>query len=226
MKVIIQSPTRNIKLSKGFYTKANFQNLPGTNYFCDGTSIIELNESQFCRPGVKLLAKSWKEEVKKLTRICSVTTTDDGFLIGDASGLWIYLVESDENIEIPTNFSASLFGNNQGLSIETPDYDKTVSVWEVIGFKLAMGNKEQGWASLKHEDGLSVSIMAPNVCPHAFLNPSISFFNGKNNIDVISKIRDLKIPIYEEISHFNKEGIVDNIIVSDPGNIGFFIFSD
>lgn len=46
------------------------------------------------------------------------------------------------------------------------------------------------------------------------------------NLAVIKKIRELNIPIVEEISTFNKEGIVDNIIIRDPGGYGFFIFSD
>lgn len=48
----------------------------------------------------------------------------------------------------------------------------------------------------------------------------------KSNLAIIQKIRDLQIPITEEITHFNKEGIVDNIIIRDPGGLGFFIFND
>ena len=45
-------------------------------------------------------------------------------------------------------------------------------------------------------------------------------------MEVIGKVRELGIPIAEEITHFNKEGLVDNIIIRDPGGYGFFIFSD
>ena len=52
-------------------------------------------------------------------------------------------------------------------------------------------------------------------------------FNGKeNNPKVIQNIRNVGIPIAEEITTFNKEGIVDNIIIQDPGGYGFFIFND
>jgi len=54
----------------------------------------------------------------------------------------------------------------------------------------------------------------------------LTYFNGKQNLEVIEKIRNNAIPITEEITHFNKEGIVDNIIIRDPGGYGFFIFSD
>ncbi len=54
----------------------------------------------------------------------------------------------------------------------------------------------------------------------------MTFFNGKDNLNLIAKIREAGIPITEEITHFNKENIVDNIIIRDPGGYGFFIFSD
>jgi len=73
---------------------------------------------------------------------------------------------------------------------------------------------------------MAVSFMQPNSCPHLFFNPSMTYFNGKNNLPIIAKIREAGIPITEEITHFNQEGIVDNIIIRDPGGYGFFIFSD
>jgi len=54
----------------------------------------------------------------------------------------------------------------------------------------------------------------------------LTYFNGKQNLKVIEQIRNNGISITEEITHFNKEGIVDNIIIRDPGGYGFFIFSD
>jgi len=68
--------------------------------------------------------------------------------------------------------------------------------------------------------------MQPYSCPHLFFNPSMTFFNGKENLQIIERIRNLDIPITEEIREFNKEGIADNIIIRDPGGYGFFIFSD
>jgi hypothetical protein len=43
---------------------------------------------------------------------------------------------------------------------------------------------------------------------------------------VIQKIRDLNIPITEEITAFNTECIVDNVIIRDPEGFGFFVFND
>jgi hypothetical protein len=69
--------------------------------------------------------------------------------------------------------------------------------------------------------------MKPNICPHLFFNPSMTYFNGKEgNPKVIAKVRELDIPIAEEITHFSKDGSVDNIIIRDPGGYGFFLFND
>jgi hypothetical protein len=68
--------------------------------------------------------------------------------------------------------------------------------------------------------------MKPLTCLHLFFNPSLTYFNGGNNLAVIENIRKLGIPITEEITHFNKDGIVDNIIIRDPGGFGFFVFND
>ena len=69
--------------------------------------------------------------------------------------------------------------------------------------------------------------MNPLMCPHLFFNPSLTYFNGKeNNPKVIKRLRELKITITEEITHFNDKGIADNVIICDPGGYGFFIFND
>ena len=53
-----------------------------------------------------------------------------------------------------------------------------------------------------------------------------NYFNGKNNLEIIEKIRSEGIEFTQEITEFNKEGIVDNVILRDPGGYGFFLFSD
>jgi hypothetical protein len=119
-----------------------------------------------------------------------------------------------------------VLGNFVGLSIESVDIAKSTEVWKELGFKIN-GAPEQGWVSCINDDELTINIMKPFMCPHLFFNPSLTYFNGKeNNPVVIQEIRNLKVPISEEITHFNDKGIVDNIIIRDPGGYGFFIFND
>ena len=89
-----------------------------------------------------------------------------------------------------------------------------------------MGNIEQGWVVFQNEEKATVSFMMPNSCPHLFFNPSLNYFNGKNNLAVIEKIKKAEISFTEEITHFNSNGMVDNVIVRDEGGLGFFVFSD
>ena len=226
MKVIVQSPTPNLNKSKAFYTQLNFTPLEDGMSFTDGKSIIEINESPFARPGIKLLADSWTQHVEQLSSHTKVAKTEGGYLLGDGSGTWIYLIETTTFPAIPEDCPTSLLGNNAGVCIETIDITFSLSVWNILGFKITQGGIEQGWIALSDDEGNGLSLMVPNCCPHLFLNPSITYFNGTNNPAIIENIRTTGVSITEEITQFNKEGIVDNIILSDPGNIGFFIFND
>ncbi len=226
MKVIIQTPTPDLQESIKFYTQLQFTQLGEKPLFTDGKSIIEINENRFARPGIKLLSSSWKNVAEQLQSFTHVKKLDEGYLLGDGSGTWIYLIETSEFPEIPADCPTSLLGTNFGISIETIDIGFAQKIWNLLGFSTTQGSSEQGWISLSDDDGNSLSLMVPNCCPHLFLNPSISYFNGAGNPAIIEKIRATGISITEEITHFNKEGKVDNIILSDSGNIGFFIFND
>lgn len=104
--------------------------------------------------------------------------------------------------------------------------EKAIQIWQLLDFKQTMGGVEQGWICLTNEAGFTVSLMKPYSCPHLFFNPSLSYFNGADNLAVIEKVRATAIPITQEITHFNPKGIVDNVILRDPSGLGFFIFSD
>ncbi len=229
MQSIIHTPTNKLENSVSFYQKLGFKQLVDkTNtYFTDGMALIEVNSDRLARAGVKLYKSSWKREVTKLKKLTAVHKTEKGYLLSDPNGVWIYLVEGELKLNRKSaKKSFSVLGNYAGLSVETTDIDKSVAVWTALGFE-KNGSPDQGWVACRSEDGLVVNIMNPLMCPHLFFNPGITYFNGKeNNPKVIKRIRSLKIPITEEITHFNDKGIVDNIIIRDPGGYGFFIFND
>lgn len=229
MKTIIQTPTSRLKESVEFYKNLEFQIIPteGLVTVTDGKVLIEINEDRYARPSIKLLNSSWKKTVSELEKLTEVITVKNGFLLSDASGVWIYLMEREELCypEI-SDISPSILGDFGGFSLETIGIKSSIEIWELLGFTKYMGSVEQGWLSLKNEDEFTVSIMKPNNCPHLFFNPSLTYFNGEKNLEIIEKIRKLDIPITEEITYFNQEGVVDNIILRDPAGFGFFIFND
>lgn len=229
MKSIIQTPTPSIGASKEYYTSIGFSRISNENplLYSDGKSIIEINPDRYARSGVKLYNSSWKDTVKNIQEITYVEKIDTGYLLSDPSGTWIYLIESEENIDYNIkSIKPSVLGNNAGLSLESTDINLSVKLWKLVSFTNQEGSVDQGWITLTNNDGLTISLMKPNICPHLFFNPSLTFFNGENNLKIIEKIRVLKIPITEEITHFNSEGAVDNIIIRDPGGLGFFLFND
>ncbi|WP_163708520.1 hypothetical protein [Mangrovibacterium lignilyticum] len=229
MKAIIQTPTNKLDDSLDFYSRLNFEliELNERTIFSDGKAIIEVNPDRYARAGLKLYADNWRDIADELQEMTPVIQTRTGFLLADPSGSMIYLEECGT---LPSYdlaaIQTSVLGNFAGLSLETTDLQKSLAIWLKLGFKITSGSAEHGWMSLIGPSGFTVSIMKILNCPHLFFNPSLSYFNGQNNPAIIQKIRELDIPITEEITVFNDEGIVDNIIIRDRGGLGFFIFND
>lgn len=229
MNTFFQTPTNNLRLSLDFYKKLNFKILSTKNptLVSDGNAIIEINPDRFARAGVKFYKNNWATTVEQLQKMTKVSPIENGYLLSDKSGVWIYLMESNSTVNFDlSEVKNSTLGNFAGLSLETTDIQQSIEIWKILGFVRTMGSIEQGWVAYENQDKMAVSFMQPNSCPHLFFNPSMTYFNGKNNLPIIAKIREAGIPITEEITHFNQEGIVDNIIIRDPGGYGFFIFSD
>lgn len=229
MQSLIHTPTNDVEISLEFYQKLGFKVIADKTetFVTDGKVVIEINPDRVARAGVKLYKKSWTREITKLKKLTVVHKMDKGFLLADPSGVWIYLVSGELSIKHnPVKESFSVLGNYAGISLESGDIARSVMVWKALGFKTS-GSPEQGWVACKNEDELVVNIMNPMMCPHLFFNPSLTYFNGKeNNPKVIKRLRELKIALSEEITHFNDKGIADNVIIRDPGGYGFFIFND
>lgn len=229
MKTIIHTPTPDLEQSIDFYRRLQFQQIahPDQTYFSDGQCIIYINPDRFARAGLQLFRESWEDVVETLQQKTAVTTTESGYLLATPSGTRVYLNRNAPELEVKlSDIPPSHLGKFAGLSLETTDMQVSIALWEILGFQPAMGSAEQGWIGLQNKEGFGVSLMSPNSCPHLFFNPSLTYFNGGQNLAVIKKVREAGIPITEEITHFNKEGMVDNIIIRDPGGYGFFVFND
>ncbi|MEM9822901.1 MAG: VOC family protein [Bacteroidota bacterium] len=229
MSAILQSKAIDLAQSQSFYQRLNFQLIEQSekSYVSDGKVIIELHTDRFARSGVQLYRSTWEAVLPRITPTQHIVDIEGGHLLSAPSGCWIYLMNGPAPFtELPQSDQATFFGNCAGLSLETTDMVRSIHFWEILGFKKTMGAIEQGWIGLANAEGFGLSIMKALACPHSFYNPSLSYFNGKNNLALIAKIRATGLPITEEITVFNPEGIVDNIIMRDPGGFGFFIFSD
>ena len=226
---IIQTPTGDLAASKTYYKKLNFTLLSedSPTLFTDGKMMIEINPDRYARVGLKLYKKDWQEELVVLKNNTTIIDIEGGHLVSDPNGVKVYLMDGEMkgNYKIAGE-SKAMPGNFAGLSIEAVNVIKTLEFWKVLGYKKTMGGIEQGWIAFENDSSIGISVMKPLVCPHLFFNPGLTFFNAGKNEPIIQKIRVAGIPIAEEITHFNKEGIVDNIIICDPGGLGFFVFND
>lgn len=228
MQTIIQTPTPNLSTSLDFYRRLNFQILNDSQptLVAEGNTIIEITPERTARAGVKLYQESWDKEVAALRKITTVSPIKNGYLLSDPSGMWIYLLNGQFKAPNPLATHKSDLGTCAGLSLESTAIHTAVSIWEALGFTKAMGDIEQGWVAYQNATGFGISLMQPMACPHLFFNPSLTYFNSGQNLAVIEKIRTAGIPITEEITAFNEQGIVDNVIIRDPGGFGFFVFND
>ena len=226
MKTIIQTPTPDLEKSKDFYDRLGFKRLcEDPVLYTDGRFIVEINPDPFTRPGLKLYADDWKSAAGKLGELTVVIEVLTGFVASDPNGIRVYL----ENGALEHEAGGESFGktgNFSGISVEAIAVAQTVEFWEALGFEKSQGDLAQGWAVFSNGGDIDVSIMGANTCPHLFFNPGLTFFNSGKNLDNIAKLRDASIPITQEITCFNKEGIADNVIINDPGGLGFFVFND
>ncbi len=226
---VVQTCTANLATSKDYYQRLGFTLLSEEKptLFTDGKFLLEINPENTARTGLKLYRKDWTNIIELLKKITAIVPFEGGHLVSDPNGVKVYLMDGEMKGTYKLDGESSAIpGNFAGLSIEAVDVAKTVDFWKILGYKKTMGGIEQGWITFENGSAVGISIMKPMMCPHLFFNPGLTFFNGGKNLPIIEKIRAASIPIAEEITVFNKEGLVDNVILCDAGGLGFFVFND
>lgn len=229
MDGIVQTSTADLAKSLHFYRQLNYTIVQEENpaLVTDGQVWIQINADRFARTGILLYRSNWEPLIDNLKKRTTLTAIESGYLVLSPSGTWVYLIQGNSPaVQNSATVSSSDLQNFAGVSLESIDIETSLDFWQLLGFSITMGGAEQSWISLKNTTGFTLSIMKPQVCPHLFYNPSLTYFNGKNNLEIIEHLRAKSIEFTQEISHFNTEGIVDNVIIRDPFGLGFFIFND
>ncbi len=227
-RAFIQTPTPDLEESLSFYTSLGFKRVSGleTVFVTDGKALIRINDDPLARAGVCLVAESPAKLIESCRTRAKVAPIKHGSMLIDPSGLKLFVAE-DPELEVPgLSEPFGTLGNFMGLSQETVDLDFSLSFWEMFGYEPASGGADQGWIQLSASNGLDISLMGPESCPHLTPVPGLTYFNSGRNPEVIKKIRAADIRISEEITCFSKDGSVDNVILHDPGGLGFFVFND
>jgi hypothetical protein len=229
MTAHVLTPTPGLHTSLGFYERLGFTELShaGAVFVTDGQVLIEIDPDRYARAGVRVMAEDPPAIAEALTHTAVVHHTERGYLMNDPSGVRVVLAGTQGTDANIAGAPVSRLGTFAGLSLESTDVPRSVAFWSALGYRVTAGEAGQGWITLGADGCPSISIMKPGVCPHLFFNPSLTYFNGKEgNPGVIEAVRRADVPIAEEITHFNTEGVVDNIVLRDPGGYGVFIFND
>lgn len=227
MEILIHTPTPGLEKSVDFYSRLGFEMISKNDptVFTDGQALVEINPDRTARTGVKIYGFA-AESMSGLRESTEVLEVGGGFAAADPNGIKVYLSHDPFPLEFERKETSSgLPGNYAGLCIEAHSPADTVKFWESIGFEFKSGDIGNGYASYGIGD-FEISIMKSGMCPHLFFNPSMTYFNHGKNLENIGKIRETGISIAEEITAFNEDGIADNIIIQDPGGLGFFVFND
>lgn len=228
MKTLLQTTYTSLHESKSFYEKLkyNVYEFEGLLIADDGVVQIILTNEKFKRKGLVIYSDILVEKIDTVKNEFDVVEIDDGFILNSPCGVWVYIYKGKGTDFLLNSEPSSILGKYAGLSLESINLEHSIQFWTELGFEVQMGNVNQGWLTMMNKEGFVLSIMQALNCPHQFFNPSLTYFNGNKNLEVINEIRKNDILITEEITHFNNDGIVDNIIIRDPMGLGFFIFND
>ncbi|MDC1401936.1 hypothetical protein N8333_01640 [Flavobacteriaceae bacterium] len=204
--LLVESPLREKNKSIAFYTKLGFEISQEKDLYLAKESrfIVLLNPASESQPALRVFGA---KETKS-------------FL--GPSGTLIHLVR--EKCPYSLGSLPSILGNYHGVSLETDTLQDSFTLWHKLGFKGTFSSTS-GWIELNNA-GQQLSIQKTNLCPHSFFNPSLTFFNGQKNKGIIDHIKQVELPIEEEVIFSAEEKIAQNIILKDPGGLGFFIFND
>ena len=227
MQLFLQTCTPNIQLSKNYFSALDFElkDLEGYTIAYDQQMHIMIDHNRGGRKGLTLIKENWDKEIAKITPHLRVIQKENVYYFISPSGTR-FALRAEAKIDIPVTQSKCMLGNYAGVSIETLDIESSMAVMQALGFEHNSGSMEQGWVGYTDQDQNVISLMAPFACPHLFMNPSGTFFNSGTNPKIIAEVRKKQIPIFEEITVFNSKSEVDNIIMQEPGGLGFFVFND
>ena len=222
-------PSPDLAITRAYFERLQFvvQAADQALWVGVGTWQFYVEAKANVRAGWRFYTDDAAREMERLQAYCSFKPSGNEWLGTDGNGIWIRLSEEEfPQPPIRQTEGKNLCGRFVGISQEVADLSKASELYQQLGFAVQAGSAESGWVSLLHANGTALSLMPYGVCPHLFFNPSLTFFNGGGNLPIIEQLRLAGVPIAQEITHFNQEGLVDNVILCDPSGLGIFVFND
>ena len=224
MTTTLITPTPDAAASERFYTSVGFRPL-GEGWFADVGLTVRVDPIRTARTALVLHGPVTAELVEALSAFGRVVEQGERRVARDPNGVLLVLDPTDAPA-VPDDLGPSVLGPFVGLSIESVDPVRTTAFWEAAGWSRTKGDPGQGWVTLEREGCIGLSVLGFGMCPHLFPNPGLTYFNHGQNPAVIAELRKRGVPFAEEITVFNEQGEVDNVILCDPGGTGFLVFND
>lgn len=219
MSLIFHSKVLDKKEALDYYENLNFKihiQEERTFALCTGL-VIELSDHPKLRSGLTWIGSASKAPGFKRKQI------NDLDLISDPDGVLIYFQPCELT---SVGDKTSKLGAFSGISLECFDLRVSQAFYQQLGYRRSMGSIDAGWITLSLEGAMDLSLMQIGSCPHHFINPSLTFFNGNQNLDIIDQLESDGIPILERLSIFSRDHSIDNVVLATPGNLGIFVFND
>ncbi len=226
MILCLTTPAPDPEVSATSLSRLGFEPVaPGASLMTDGAAVIDMDTSPRARAGVRVWRGALAGEVEATLELHGAAAFEGGQLVTAPSGVPVWVMDGVGPAH-ELGRLGSLLGTFAGISIETPNLSRSVAFWSgLLDAQVAAGGIDQGWLTLRRDGMEDLSFMGPLACPHSFANPSLTYFNGDRNADVIRAVRAREIPVFEEVGG-TESTPAENIILREPGGLGFFVFND
>lgn len=141
--------------------------------------------------------------------------------ISGPSGTTLSLMQLGEDLVAPLKGSPiSICGTFFEISVETIDYEATVSFWQKMGMEVLYGDPAGDWVTLA-DDFIKIGFYRKGTVQHDFRSPAITYFEPDMK-DRIKLLKDLKVDVARELGEC-KTGPMDAILET-PGGYNIFLF--
>lgn len=226
MSLCLTTPAPNPERSATLLAQLGFEPVvDGAALWTDGAALLHVDPAPRARAGIQV----WRDELGDGAAAClggpEAAKFDGGQLLVAPSGTPVWVMDGTRP-EVELGSRGGVLGKFAGISLETPSLARSVEFWgSLLGARVEAGGVEQGWLTLRRAGMADLSCMAHLACPHSFANPSFTYFNGGDNPSVIDDVRRRGVSIFEEVAGAGG-GPAQNIILREPGGVGFFVFND
>jgi hypothetical protein len=229
--LVLNVPTNNAAASEAFFSELNFEKTNSTLglLLTDGKISICHDEKSLYKLGLLLPSDNLNELVSDFKsrnlafemrfeneEISAVSVTEP-----NTFSLTYLPAALFKTVPKTTEKPLSLCGSLYEISLKTKHFSETITFWENLGFKITMGKKEEEKFVTLTCDTITLGIYNPDVCPHFFNNPALTYFE-LNSAEIIKNLKSKGIAFRQEIP--NKEGSVEEAILESPDGVHIFLF--